>query len=100
MTVYTPLDRAEVISYLTGSWPPVPGDPCLLLPETSGLVDGAVSVYPVEGEPGTTWWVVDATVYRQDAGTPDEALAALIPDSVLDTVPTADPPPDSPPSDS
>ncbi|MDX3074621.1 hypothetical protein [Streptomyces sp. MI02-7b] len=96
---YYAIPRDEVLSYLAGSWPPVPGEPCLHLPPAAGITDGAVAVYPVEGRPGTTWWVVDSTVYRQDAGTPSGDLAALIPDALLDTVPTAAQPPDAPPAD-
>lgn len=96
--VYTRLDRDEVISYLGRAWPPRPGDPCVTIPPDAGLEDGAVAVYPVEGRPGTTWWVVDSTVYPQDAGTPDEALAALLPGSVLTAVPGPDPDTDTPPT--
>lgn len=98
--VYLQMDRDEVISYMTGCWPPVPGAPCLHLAEPSEVIDGAVVVYPVEGRPGTTWWVLDTTVYRQDAGVPDEALAALLPGSVLTTVLDPNPPPDTPPYES
>lgn len=95
--VYAPLDRDEVISYLGRCWPPVPGEPCLTVPASAGLTDGAATAYPVEGRPGMTWWVIDSAVYRQDAGTPDEALAALLPGSVLGSVPDSNPEPDTPP---
>ncbi|WP_405554339.1 hypothetical protein [Streptomyces sp. NBC_01171] len=95
--IYTSLDRDEVISYLGRCWPPRPGDPCLTVPADAGLTDGAATVYPREGQPGMAWWVVDSTVYQQDAGTPDEALAALLPGSVLTTVPDPHPVLDGPP---
>ncbi len=94
--VYTPMPRDEVISYLGPAWPPRPGTPYLTIPADAGITDGAVAVYPRPGRPGTSWWVVDSTVYQQDAGIPDETLAALIPGSVLGMVP--DPDPDAPPN--
>ena len=97
--VYTALDRDDVISYLGRCWPPTPGEPCLTIPPDAGITDGAATVYPVEGRPGTSWWVVDSTVNVQDAGTPDDALAALLPGSVLGTVPDPDPTTDTPPQD-
>ncbi|MGW2210118.1 hypothetical protein [Streptomyces sp. NPDC001781] len=97
--IYSSLDRGEVISYLGRCWPPRAGEPCLSLPAEAGITDGAATVYPVEGRPGMAWWVVDGTVYQQDAGTPDEALAELLPGSVLGTVP-APATPDAPPVDS
>lgn len=95
--IYVPIARDEVVSYLGRCWPPNPNDPCLTLPADAGMTDGGVVVYPQEGRPGTCWWVVDSTVYVQDAGTPDEALAALVPGSVLGTVPDPSPAPDTPP---
>ncbi len=97
--IYTPMPHDEVISYLASTWPPRPNTACLTIPPDAGITDGAVAVYPVEGRPGTSWWVVDSTVYVQDAGTPDEALAALMPGSVLGMVPDPDPGPDNPPTD-
>lgn len=95
--VYTGIDRDEVISYLGAAWPPRPGDTSLTIPPDTGITDGAATVYPVDGQPGTTWWVVDGAIPVQDAGTPDEALAALLPGSALGTIPN--PEPGTPPTD-
>lgn len=97
---YTPLDRDEVISYFGPAWPPTPDAPSLtvppeLIPTDGESTSGAVGVYPTPGRPGTTWWAVDAVIWPQSAGAPDEALAELLPGSVL-TVP-APPDPDEPP---
>ncbi|KRV48783.1 hypothetical protein AQ490_23210 [Wenjunlia vitaminophila] len=81
---YVSMDRGDVLAVLGRQyWPPETGDPELRLPDAAGIDCGAVGVYPVEGQPGYLWWVLDACVYRQAQGTPDEALAALIPGSVL-----------------
>ncbi|MGJ5895151.1 hypothetical protein ACSCBZ_24825 [Streptomyces niveiscabiei] len=94
--VYLPMDRDEVISYLAPSWPPRPDTAYLTLPEGT-VTDGAAIVYPTAGRPGTCWWVVDSTIPTQAAGVPDEALAELLPGSVLGVVPgdLADTPPPS-----
>ncbi|MFE3169331.1 hypothetical protein [Streptomyces sp. NPDC059224] len=97
--VYTAIERNEVISYLGRGWPPRSGEPSLTIPPDTGITDGAATVYPDEGRPGTTWWVVDSTIPQQDAGVPDEALAALLPGSVLGTAPNLNPGPDTPPID-
>lgn len=95
--VYIALQHDDVVSYLGPAWPPTPGDPLLVIPPDASLTDGAAIVYPQEGRPGITWWVVDSTIPRQGAGTPDEALAALLPGSVLGTVLSPTPTPDTPP---
>ncbi|MFD4572099.1 hypothetical protein ACFWNK_01790 [Streptomyces sp. NPDC058417] len=95
--VFISMPRAEVVSYLSLAWPPQPGDPCLVVPPDAALTDGAAIVYPQEGRPGTCWWVVDSTIPRQDAGIPDEVLAGLLPGSVLGTVLSPLPTPDTPP---
>jgi hypothetical protein len=97
--VYTQLERDDVISYLGRCWPPTPGAPALTIPTDTGITDGAATVYPVDGQPGTSWWVVDYVICVQDAGTPDDALAALLPGSVLGTIPAPNPDPDTPPQD-
>ncbi|MEU7381550.1 hypothetical protein AB0A91_16410 [Streptomyces sp. NPDC042207] len=94
--IYLVLERADVVSYMGRGYPPRPGAPRLVLPPEAELTDGAVCVYPEPGRPGYTWWVLESTVYVQDAGTPDEALAALIPGSVLGSVPDPDPNPQPP----
>ncbi|MFF9124357.1 hypothetical protein ACF09J_13785 [Streptomyces sp. NPDC014889] len=94
--IYLLLERTDVISYMGRGYPPRPGTPCLVLPPEAELTDGAVCVYPELGRPGYTWWVLDSTVYVQDAGTPDEALAGLIPGSVLQHVPDPNPDPQPP----
>lgn len=101
MTVFTPLGREEVIVYLGAAWPAPDGSPLLRLPDDAGMTDGAVSVYPNPGQPGTAWWAVDSVIPPQAAGIPDEALAALIPGSVLIAdAPVTDPgpPPEPPPT--
>ncbi|MGI3198441.1 hypothetical protein ACRJ4B_16125 [Streptomyces sp. GTA36] len=91
--IFLPIERADVISYMGPCWPPRIGEPCVTLPDTSGITDGAVCVYPQEGRPGYLWWVLDNTVYRQDAGVPGEALAELIPGATAGTVPDPNPNP-------
>lgn len=93
--VFTAMDRDEVIGYLGSAWPPPADAPLLTLPPGCGITDGAVAVYPRPGRPGRTWWAVDGSIPPQGAGTPDEALAALLPGSVL--VVTPPPPEDDPP---
>jgi hypothetical protein len=97
--IYIALAREDVVSYMGRAWPPRPGQPCLTVPAEAGVTDGAAVVYPVDGQPGTCWWLIDSVINVQDAGTPDEALAALLPGSVLGTVPSPNPIPDSPPQD-
>lgn len=97
MTVFTPLDREQVIAYLGDAWPVPDGTTLLRLP-ADGMTDGAVSVYPVPGQPGTAWWAVDSVIPPQAAGIPDEALAALIPGSVLTVIADPGPPPEPPPT--
>lgn len=93
--VFTAMDRDEVIGYLGGVWPPPADAPTLLLPPDCGITCGAVAVYPIPGRPGRAWWAVDSLIGPQTAGTPDEALAALLPGSVLQG--PADPPDEPPP---
>lgn len=93
--VYTELPRDEVTVALGPYWPVPASAPHLVLPPDAPLVDGAVAVYPRPGRPGVTWWALDAAIPPQPSGTPDEALAALLPGSAL-VLP--DPPPDIPPS--
>jgi hypothetical protein len=97
--IYIALSRDDVISYLGRAWPPRPGQPCLTIADEAGITDGVAVVYPVDGQPGTCWWVVDRLIPTQDAGTPDEALAALLPGSVLGAIPSPGPDPDEPPQD-
>jgi hypothetical protein len=92
--VYTALDRDEVIGYLAGVWPPAADAPTLALPPDCGITCGAVAVYLVPGRPGVTWWAVDGLIGPQSGRTPDEALAALLPGSVLQ--PPVLPPVDDP----
>lgn len=89
---YTPYDRTEVIGYLGTAWPAPATATLLVLPVDTVGPDftGAVAVWPVPGRPGTTWWAVDGVVPPQLTGTPDEALAALLPGSVLQTPPPPD----------
>lgn len=96
--VYVPMPRANVITWLGPAYPPRPGAPLLRVPESAGVTDGGVAVYPVDGQPGVLWWLVDSCIYPQDAGPVDETLAALVPGSHLGTVP-GDDAPDSPPVD-
>lgn len=93
--VYVSMPRGQVIPYLGPAWPPAEGSTVLRCPAPAGGTDGAVIVYETEGMPGTTWWLVDSVIPPQDAGPVGEQLAALIPESVLETVPTT--PPDTPP---
>jgi hypothetical protein len=93
--VFTALPRDEVIGYLGGIWPPQQDAVTLALPPDCGITDGAVAVYPTPGRPGVTWWAVDSLIGPQAGRTPDEALADLLPGSVLQA--PAPPPPDSPP---
>lgn len=81
--VYVPMPRDTVLSYLGPSWPPAPAALLLRVPESAAVTDGAVNVYEFEGRPGVTWWLVDGAIPPQDAGPVDEALAALVPGSVL-----------------
>lgn len=97
MTVYTPMPRDEVLASLGAYWPAPPGSVLLRLPADEAMTDGAVSVYPVPGRPGTAWLAIDAVIPPQAAGAPDDALVALIPGSTLDVVGGMDPPPESPP---
>jgi hypothetical protein len=96
--VFTAMDRDEVIGYLGSYWPARGTDPALTLPPDCGITTGAVAVYPRPGRPGTTWWAVDGSITPQPAGTPDEALAALLPGSVLVLPPPAPPEDDPPPT--
>lgn len=96
--IYTPFDRDEVTRNLGPAWPAPPTAALLTLPpdalDTNGnpFATGAVAVFPVPGRPGRTWWAVDSQIPPQQAGTPDDALAAMLPGSVLQTPP---PPADS-----
>jgi hypothetical protein len=97
--IFTAMDRDEVISYLGSYWPVSAATPLLTLPPDCGITTGAAAVYPRPGRPGTTWWAVDGSIPPQGSGTPDEALAALLPGSVLILPPPpSDDPPSSPPS--
>lgn len=89
--VYVPMPREQVLPYLGPAWPPAAGSTVLRCPTPAGVTDGAVIVYEVDGMPGTTWWLVDSVIPPQDAGPVGEQLAALIPESALETVPTPDP---------
>jgi hypothetical protein len=97
--IYLALPREDVVSYMGSCWPLRPGEPLLTLAAEAGITDGAAIVYPAEGQPGTAWWVIDSAVPVQDAGTPDEALAAMLPGSTLGTVPSPHPTPHEPPQD-
>lgn len=98
--VYTPIDRDEVITYLGPAWPvPATATTLTLAPGTVGadgqpFTDGAVAVFPLPAQPGRTWWCVDGSIPPQSTGTPDQALADLLPGSTL-VVP---PPPDTDPT--
>lgn len=81
--VFTEMDRDEVISYLGTAWPTRPDAATLTLPPDCGITTGAVAVYPTPGRPGLTWWAVDGQIAPQSAGVPDQALADLLPGSVL-----------------
>ncbi|MEU6496446.1 MULTISPECIES: hypothetical protein [unclassified Streptomyces] len=80
--IYTPMSRDEVLSYLGPHWPALAGATVLRITTIADVTDGALSVYPAEGEPGTTWWVVDGLVVPQDAGPPPD-----LPGEVPETVP-------------
>jgi hypothetical protein len=98
--VYVQLPREDVIPYLGPNWPPEAGVTVLRCPNPAGVTDGAVVVYTTPGRPGTTWWLVDSVIPPQDAGPVDEALAALIPESVLevlDSEPVEEPAPPTEP---
>jgi hypothetical protein len=98
MTVYwLSLQREQVVPNLGNSWPPAPGSTVLRIPPEVAMIvtSGAVIVYGEPGTPGRTWWIVDQIIPPQDAGPVDEALAAQIPGSVLETVP-AEPTPEPP----
>lgn len=98
MTVaYVQLPRDEVLPYLGPNWPPAPGTTVLRCPTPAGVTDGAVIVYGSPGRPGTTWWLIDSVIPPQDAGLVGEQLAALIPESLLETLPAEDPEPPPPP---
>lgn len=85
MTLFLPLYRADVLAALGTAWPAPVGSTILRLgPDT--VTDGAVVVYAVEGQPGTTWWAVDGVVPSQSAGLVTDALAALVP-GVVEIVP-------------
>jgi hypothetical protein len=92
--VYTALDLDEVAGYL-GTYYPVPEDVTVLVlpPDAPEQFTGAVAVYPRPGRPGQTWWAVDGEIPPQAAGTPDDALMALLPGSSLYT---PQPPADDP----
>ncbi|MEU0370639.1 hypothetical protein ABZ070_10300 [Streptomyces sp. NPDC006283] len=99
MTVaYIPIDRTEVVSYLGSSWPPAATATFLRVPTEQGVTDGAVVIHEVEGQPGITWWLVDGIIPPQDAGPVDEALAALVPGSALETPAPQDEEPPGPPA--
>lgn len=98
--VFTTYDRDEVIRYMGPTWPVPATATTLTLPadaiDSTGqpFTTGAVAVWPTPGRPGQTWWAVDGSVPPQPAGTPGDALAALVPGSVL-VVP---PPPEENPT--
>ncbi|MFD1832405.1 hypothetical protein ACFSJS_22555 [Streptomyces desertarenae] len=96
-TFYMAMSRDYVLQQLAHHWPPTPGTPILRLADDVQITDGAAVVYPQPGQPGYSWWVVDRTIPRQEAGTPSEELAALLPGSVLETVPEAEPEPEPEP---
>lgn len=92
---FTEFPQDEVVTYLSRWWP-IPNNATLLLLDTDHTAfTGAVGVYPVPGRPGTTWWAVDGVIPPQPIGTPTQALAAMLPGSVLQTPP---PPPAGDPS--
>ncbi|PVE04665.1 hypothetical protein [Streptomyces scopuliridis] len=84
---YLSLLRAAVIRSLGPAWPAPVGSTQLRIDPAAEVTDGAVVVYETEGMPGTTWWLVDGVVPSQDAGLVTEQLAALVPGSVLETIP-------------
>lgn len=85
------LPRHDVAAYLGPAWP-APADALLLrIPADSGITDGALIIYAIPGQPGTTWWVIDSVVPPQGAGPVGEELVALVPGSVLETPPPPDP---------
>ncbi|TJZ55613.1 hypothetical protein FCH28_09750 [Streptomyces piniterrae] len=95
--IYVPLDRDEVVRCLGNRLPPRVGRPVLRVPTDAEVQTGGVCVFPIEGRPGYLYYLLDGLIVEQDAGPVDEALAALIPGSVLETVP-GDIPPETPPT--
>ncbi|MEU7431088.1 hypothetical protein AB0B07_09555 [Streptomyces sioyaensis] len=95
--IFVPLDRDEVVRCLGDRLPPRVGWPVLRVPTDAEVQTGGVCVFPREGQPGWLFYLLDGLIAEQDAGAVDEALAALIPGSVLETVP-GDIPPESPPT--
>lgn len=97
--IYVPLDHDEVVRCLGNRIPARTGRPFLRAPADAEVQTGGVCVFPTEGQPGWLFYLLDGCIYEQDAGPVDEALAALIPGSVLETVP-GDIPPETPPTNS
>lgn len=90
------LPREGVLAALGPVWPPAPGAAIVRIPGASGVEDGAVVVYETPGRPGVTWWLVDGVIPPQGSGPGGDALAALLPGAITETVPDAEP--DSPPT--
>ncbi|WP_407553071.1 hypothetical protein QOM21_23875 [Streptomyces sp. Pv4-95] len=100
--IYVPLERREVEQCLGNRLPARVGRPVLRVPADAETQTGGVCVFPTEGQPGWLFYLLDGLIYEQDAGAVDETLAALIPGSVLETVPgeiPAEVPPSPYPSD-
>lgn len=91
--IFTEMDHNEVTDMLGTYWPVPNTATTLTLPPDCGITTGSVAVYPVPGRPGRTWWAVNGSIPPQAAGVPGQALADLLPGSVL-VIP--DPPPDHP----
>ncbi|MFJ5802679.1 hypothetical protein [Streptomyces decoyicus] len=95
--IYVPLGRDEVVRCLGSRIPARVGRPFLRVPADAEVQTGGVCVFPIEGRPGYLYYLLDGCIYEQDAGPIDESLVALIPGSVLETVP-GDVQPETPPA--
>jgi hypothetical protein len=93
---YYPQTRDAALQRLGTAWPPEPGATVVRLPPDAPITDGAVILRPADDQPGITWRAVDSLIVTQPAGSADEALAALIPGSALETIPGPDEPPAPP----
>lgn len=84
-TLTIALPRDDVIAQIGPVFWPVPdGSPLLRVTNDEGITDGAVVIYPVPGQPGYLWWLIDGVIPPQAAGDITQELAAQIPGSVLE----------------
>lgn len=93
---YGAMPHDQVAAQLGSSYPPAPGAQCLAI---TAITDGWVAVYPVDGQPGKSFWVIDSYVPPQTGCDLDWLAAQLGQDPPNWVVPVPAPTePDAPPT--